>query len=399
MHIEEMEVDSFSGEEMKTPIVKPIAIKPTDQTPNTSFSAPNGAAAAAAGALGGWNPFTSPVMSGNVGLPTPFAAGLFHPTPAGFMMQNPVGGSATDFANFAGSTPMLAGAMGNQFRFGGQLPIASALLSAQSPVGMGMFGQTPTLNVGNSANGLTSTPSLFGPSPQRGFSAFLQPANSNSNSNQGLPPLDGLLGPSATPTGYGLHNMYQKMIEERKSKFSNFENVSNIHAEVAESTSPTSHQETSQKVSSVLSNHCHLFEDVSKFFLAELEHLPDADSMPPPLIPSALEVNGSQGFSMQIPPFNHASPAGSDGSGDNGTSHPQGGISKKSGGGKKSGKTGTSCHQCKSRQDKSALSYCMNQKTNLPENSNRPCRKKYCDGCLNKFYFEKPPADRHTTSK
>lgn len=61
-------------------------------------------------------------------------------------------------------------------------------------------------------------------------------------------------------------------------------------------------------------------------------------------------------------------------------------------------KTGSSCHQCKSRQPKEALSYCMNAKTNLPQNSNRPCRKKYCDGCLQKFYNENPPDLKHDTN-
>jgi hypothetical protein len=58
------------------------------------------------------------------------------------------------------------------------------------------------------------------------------------------------------------------------------------------------------------------------------------------------------------------------------------------GGGKKAvkvkGKGGSSCHQCKSRRNFTALTYCT---SNL-DKKNKKCRKKFCGHCLKKFYKE-----------
>ncbi|MES1920287.1 hypothetical protein MHBO_001973 [Bonamia ostreae] len=43
-------------------------------------------------------------------------------------------------------------------------------------------------------------------------------------------------------------------------------------------------------------------------------------------------------------------------------------------------KMGSSCHQCKSRRNKSVLLWCSSL------NSSKQCKKKYCDNCLKKFY-------------
>jgi hypothetical protein len=50
------------------------------------------------------------------------------------------------------------------------------------------------------------------------------------------------------------------------------------------------------------------------------------------------------------------------------------------------GKGGSSCHQCKSRRNDSALTYCT---SNL-DKKNKKCRKKFCGHCLKKFYKETP---------
>ena len=50
------------------------------------------------------------------------------------------------------------------------------------------------------------------------------------------------------------------------------------------------------------------------------------------------------------------------------------------------GKGGSSCHQCKSRRNDSALTYCT---SNL-DKKNKRCRKKFCGHCLKKFYKETP---------
>eukprot|EP00808_Paulinella_micropora_P030991 g78625.t1 len=58
-------------------------------------------------------------------------------------------------------------------------------------------------------------------------------------------------------------------------------------------------------------------------------------------------------------------------------------------GGKKpklKGKGGSSCHQCKSRRNFTALTYCT---SNL-DKKNKKCRKKFCGHCLKKFYKENP---------
>ncbi|KMS64992.1 hypothetical protein BVRB_040550, partial [Beta vulgaris subsp. vulgaris] len=43
-----------------------------------------------------------------------------------------------------------------------------------------------------------------------------------------------------------------------------------------------------------------------------------------------------------------------------------------------------SCHQCKSRRAIGDLIFC----TNIVDKKNKHCRKKYCEGCLKKFYKE-----------
>lgn len=43
-----------------------------------------------------------------------------------------------------------------------------------------------------------------------------------------------------------------------------------------------------------------------------------------------------------------------------------------------------SCHQCKSRRSIGDLIFC----TNIVDKKNKHCRKKYCEGCLKKFYKE-----------
>lgn len=53
---------------------------------------------------------------------------------------------------------------------------------------------------------------------------------------------------------------------------------------------------------------------------------------------------------------------------------------------KKKGKGGSSCHQCKSRRNFTALTYCT---SNL-DNKKKNCRKKFCEHCLKKFYKESP---------
>lgn len=50
------------------------------------------------------------------------------------------------------------------------------------------------------------------------------------------------------------------------------------------------------------------------------------------------------------------------------------------------GKGGSSCHQCKSRRNEVALTYCT---SNL-DKKNKKCRKKFCGHCLKKFYKETP---------
>lgn len=50
--------------------------------------------------------------------------------------------------------------------------------------------------------------------------------------------------------------------------------------------------------------------------------------------------------------------------------------------GKPKGKGGSSCHQCKSRRNFNALTYCT---SNL-DKKNKKCRKKFCGHCLKKFY-------------
>jgi hypothetical protein len=59
----------------------------------------------------------------------------------------------------------------------------------------------------------------------------------------------------------------------------------------------------------------------------------------------------------------------------------------------KKGKGGSSCHQCKSRRNFTALTYCT---SNL-DKKNKRCRKKFCGHCLKKFYKENPShiADRN----
>jgi len=52
------------------------------------------------------------------------------------------------------------------------------------------------------------------------------------------------------------------------------------------------------------------------------------------------------------------------------------------------GKGGSSCHQCKSRRNFTALTYCT---SNL-DKKNKKCRKKFCGHCLKKFYKETPQA-------
>ena len=49
------------------------------------------------------------------------------------------------------------------------------------------------------------------------------------------------------------------------------------------------------------------------------------------------------------------------------------------------GNAGSSCHQCKSRRSLQDLIFC----TNIVDKKNKHCRKKYCDGCLKKFYKER----------
>jgi hypothetical protein len=46
------------------------------------------------------------------------------------------------------------------------------------------------------------------------------------------------------------------------------------------------------------------------------------------------------------------------------------------------GKGGSSCHQCKSRRNFTALTYC----TSTLDKKNKKCRKKFCGHCLKKFY-------------
>src|SRR4051812_48634126 len=48
---------------------------------------------------------------------------------------------------------------------------------------------------------------------------------------------------------------------------------------------------------------------------------------------------------------------------------------------------GSSCHQCKSRRNFGALTYCT---SNLDKNRSKRCRKKFCGHCLKKFYKESP---------
>jgi hypothetical protein len=48
------------------------------------------------------------------------------------------------------------------------------------------------------------------------------------------------------------------------------------------------------------------------------------------------------------------------------------------------GKGGSSCHQCKSRRNFIALTYC----TSKLDKKNKRCRKKFCGHCLRKFYKE-----------
>lgn len=58
---------------------------------------------------------------------------------------------------------------------------------------------------------------------------------------------------------------------------------------------------------------------------------------------------------------------------------------KKGKGGNKGKKGGSSCHQCKSRRNFTALTYCT---SNLDQK--KKCRKKFCGHCLKKFYKESP---------
>jgi hypothetical protein len=50
------------------------------------------------------------------------------------------------------------------------------------------------------------------------------------------------------------------------------------------------------------------------------------------------------------------------------------------------GKGGSSCHQCKSRRNLTALTYC----SATLDKKNKKCRKKFCGHCLKKFYKESP---------
>lgn len=52
------------------------------------------------------------------------------------------------------------------------------------------------------------------------------------------------------------------------------------------------------------------------------------------------------------------------------------------------GKGGSSCHQCKSRRNYNALTYC----TASLDKKSKKCRKKFCGHCLKKFYKENPTA-------
>lgn len=58
------------------------------------------------------------------------------------------------------------------------------------------------------------------------------------------------------------------------------------------------------------------------------------------------------------------------------------------------GQGGSSCHQCKSRRNFTALTYCT---SNL-DKKNKKCRKKFCGHCLKKFYKETPQAIADKTS-
>jgi len=67
--------------------------------------------------------------------------------------------------------------------------------------------------------------------------------------------------------------------------------------------------------------------------------------------------------------------------------------------------SGSSCHQCKSRRSMNNLIFCCNMFTKRNKDKQRKtgekrhvCRKKYCDQCLQKFYHEKPPAQRQDPS-
>eukprot|EP01006_Ploeotia_vitrea_P051044 TRINITY_DN67520_c4_g1_i2.p1 TRINITY_DN67520_c4_g1~~TRINITY_DN67520_c4_g1_i2.p1 ORF type:complete len:357 (+),score=151.10 TRINITY_DN67520_c4_g1_i2:152-1072(+) len=56
-------------------------------------------------------------------------------------------------------------------------------------------------------------------------------------------------------------------------------------------------------------------------------------------------------------------------------------------------RTGSSCHQCKSRSQPTNLVYCKQlvQRKSKSIKGNRICRKKYCPRCLRKFYHEDAP--------
>lgn len=56
--------------------------------------------------------------------------------------------------------------------------------------------------------------------------------------------------------------------------------------------------------------------------------------------------------------------------------------------GKSTAGNGSSCHQCKSRRALGLLAFCCNSTKAKGVKVIRPCRKKYCYTCLNKFYNE-----------
>jgi hypothetical protein len=390
---DEEDYEEEEEEEVQTPLVKPIAVKPAGSS--SSQSDPMQAFMTPANQMNQmWNYFASPAILGaNSTSFGPQSSGKFQ----GFSTGVPANSKALATpkinidSTFNGVTPMLSNTL---------FLNSVKLTSNANP----FFGQSPSYAI-------QPTPSL--PLPKNDGrsnqlqSPFLSPPNQIISSKLAIPSLDGALGPSAAGSGLKLHDTfqrlndtYQQLVEEQRKfkedpvlKSESGDEMSEINAgfivplhrndKRQQSFEFSESKQTSKKSKT---------PNYGPFGYSDQVNVP------------ALEIATKGGMDNYFYPQAHEFKMNSFAYADTNDSssvydshyHDTDSSSKNS---SKKGKTGTSCHQCKSRQDKAFLSYCKNQKTNLPENSNRPCRKKYCDGCLTKFYNEKHPEERHSPSK